>query len=130
MINVRHGVFETNSSSVHTLVLCTEDQYKQMERGEILLDYRGNQYTVKEATDCMVESIKKNPQWYEDYQVEFIKDIENKSQYQIIEWLQKSEEYYTLDDWLNHEYYETYKDEIVTPGGEKVIAFGYYGQDY
>lgn len=129
MINIRQGVYETNSSSVHTLVMCTEDQYKQMEQGNILLDYHGNQYTIEEAVASIQEKMKKWPDCYTDNDHEFIKNIKDKSDYSVIKWLESTEEFYTLDSWLDNEYFETYHDEMTTPNGEKVIAFGYYGHD-
>lgn len=36
--NIRNNVFETNSSSVHTLCICTEDEYKKFKNGEWLYD--------------------------------------------------------------------------------------------
>jgi len=41
MKQVRHGVFETNSSSTHSLVICTTEEYKKFENGELLLDEWG-----------------------------------------------------------------------------------------
>lgn len=39
--------------------------------------------------------------------------------------------YFTIDQFYDWEFneYETFTDEITTPGGEKVICFGYYGYD-
>lgn len=37
-INIRSNVFETNSSSVHTLCICTEDEYEKFKNGELLYD--------------------------------------------------------------------------------------------
>ena len=37
-INIRNNVFETNSSSVHTLCICTEDEYEKFKNGEWLYD--------------------------------------------------------------------------------------------
>ena len=33
---VRRGVFETNSSSVHSLTMCSGEEYKKWENGEVL----------------------------------------------------------------------------------------------
>ena len=38
MIQVRNNIFETNSSSVHTLVICTEDEFKKFNNDELCLD--------------------------------------------------------------------------------------------
>lgn len=39
MISIRKNVFETNSSSTHSLCICTEEDYKKWENGEKLWDY-------------------------------------------------------------------------------------------
>ena len=35
---IRIGVFETNSSSTHSLTMCSRDDYEKWEKGEILLN--------------------------------------------------------------------------------------------
>lgn len=37
-INIRNNVFETNSSSVHTLCICTKEEYEKFKNGELLYD--------------------------------------------------------------------------------------------
>ena len=39
MIQIRQNIFETNSSSTHTLVICTEDEFKKFNNDELCLDY-------------------------------------------------------------------------------------------
>ena len=38
MKQVRRGVFETNSSSTHSITICTEDEYEKFKRGELMYD--------------------------------------------------------------------------------------------
>jgi len=38
MRQVRHSVFETNSSSTHSIVICTKEQYKLFEENEMMYD--------------------------------------------------------------------------------------------
>lgn len=35
---IRYGVFETNSSSVHSLCVCNEEEYKKFKKGDLVLD--------------------------------------------------------------------------------------------
>lgn len=35
---IRHGVFETNSSSTHSLTMCSEEEYNAWIAGDILFD--------------------------------------------------------------------------------------------
>lgn len=38
MRQVRFGVFETNSSSTHSLVICTQEEYSQFQKDELMYD--------------------------------------------------------------------------------------------
>ena len=35
---IRYSVFETNSSSVHSLCVCTREEYKKFVNGELVVD--------------------------------------------------------------------------------------------
>ena len=39
---IRRGVFETNSSSVHSLTMCTQSDYDRWKDGELIYDYWDN----------------------------------------------------------------------------------------
>lgn len=39
MKQIRYSVFETNSSSVHTLTVCTAQEYKDWAKGKLIYDY-------------------------------------------------------------------------------------------
>lgn len=36
---VREGVFESNSSSTHSLCICTKDEFEKWKNGELVYDY-------------------------------------------------------------------------------------------
>ena len=36
---IRRGIFETNSSSVHSLTMCTQSDYDRWKNGELIYDY-------------------------------------------------------------------------------------------
>ena len=42
--HIRRGVFETNSSSTHSLTVCSEDEFEAWKRGELLLDEWNGQF--------------------------------------------------------------------------------------
>ena len=56
-INIRKNVFETNSSSVHSLCICTEEEFDAWKKGELYYNYWDDEFT-------------KNPvdRWNEDNQ--------------------------------------------------------------
>ena len=38
MKQIRYGVFETNSSSTHSLTICSDEEYKKFQSGELVYD--------------------------------------------------------------------------------------------
>lgn len=48
MKQIRIGTFETNSSSTHSLVVCTEEEYNKWLKGEILVTIYGNIVTKEQ----------------------------------------------------------------------------------
>ena len=38
MIKIRIGAFETNSSSTHCIILCSEEEYQALQDGDMLID--------------------------------------------------------------------------------------------
>lgn len=38
MFSIRKNVFETNSSSTHSICICTEEEYKRFRSGDMLYD--------------------------------------------------------------------------------------------
>lgn len=55
MRQIRHGVFETNSSSTHTLTICTKEEYKQFEKGDLVFDRYADQLVSKYKTINIVD---------------------------------------------------------------------------
>lgn len=43
MISVRKNIFETNSSSTHSICICTEENFDKWKKGEKLWDYYGDE---------------------------------------------------------------------------------------
>ena len=50
MIKIRSGIFETNSSMVHAICICTEEDYKRFVHGELIYD-RYNEELVDPPKD-------------------------------------------------------------------------------
>ena len=56
MKTVREGVFETNSSSTHTLTMCKKSEYEKFENGELLFNWDHEELdTMEEAYNSMKE---------------------------------------------------------------------------
>ena len=97
---VRRGVFETNSSSVHSITMCMRSEYDKWKKGELVWNRWGDELVP--ITPEIQASLDEGEKEYLTYE-------------QFHDW-----------DYLE---YETFSDAIKTPGGEEVIAFGYYGED-
>ena len=97
---IRRGIFETNSSSVHSLTMCSDDEYSKWRNGEVYYD----RWRCK----------------FVDKSEEIESDREKKGTYSG---------YLTYEEFNDYEYldYETFDDEYTTESGETVHAFGYYG---
>ena len=65
MINIRHGLFETNSSSVHSMTLLTQDEYDKWGSGDYYLDLdEGRVLSREEAETIVSEYVNK---WGDEY---------------------------------------------------------------
>lgn len=123
MINIRFGVFETNSSSVHTMTIASQEDYDKWLKDEIFLVNEDEQYYLEKNTD------------YNPNDIFVSKDTAKRLYKQLC----KQEEYYlpafdeiffTFDKWDdNREYLYTYEEEYTTKNGEKLVIFGYHGYD-
>ena len=122
MIQVRQGVFETNSSSTHSITMCTKNEFNEWVDGKIYRNdgyWYGSTSVLKDkdflTCDEAIELIKSS-KYYEP-----MKEDENVDDYF------KEYEIYSYDNW--GEYYETDVTNYTTPNGEEIVAVCYYGYD-
>lgn len=138
MIQVRGKVFETNSSSTHSLTMCSEEEFNKWKSGELLFDY---------YNDCFVQSIvlsdedKKDARlYYDDVKGSYWKSWDQLSDEEIQSWyskyanecLRKSkyDEFMTYKDWCERQdYLDRFTRTYTSPSGDKIVAFGKYGYD-
>ena len=118
-IKARHGTFETNSSSTHSIVMCTKEEYEKFMKGELLYKkYSDEGFINKEKA---FEIIKKDGYYDAD-------DIEEmKSNEDLFFEAASESDIYDFETFGSD--YESFYDEYKTPSGETVVAFGYYGYD-
>lgn len=100
MRQIRRNVFETNSSSTHSITMCMKSEFDKWVEGELVWD-RWNRELVL-ITPTIKESMENDEREYLTYD--------------------------QFNDWDYIEF-ETYKSTYTTSNGDKVIAFGYYGHD-
>lgn len=56
---IRHGVFETNSSSTHAVALLNDEEYKKYQNGEIMISRYGEFITKEEFAKKKEEAKQK-----------------------------------------------------------------------
>lgn len=133
MKQIRHNVFETNSSSVHSITMCMKSDYDAWCNGEVWFLNR------------RLPKGKTSPFFTWDEVVEFLKSYEyGPSEEELMDILELKEnnsteleealveyEFYSLDsyEYCNSDY-EHYCEEFTTPSGERVVSFGYSGASY
>ena len=100
-VQIRKNVFETNSSSTHSLVICSKDLYDKFINNEAVFD--NHNYKIVEIND------------------EIRKVMEGSSNYR----------YYTADRLFEEkwEYLESFEENYTTESGDKIVVFGAYGYD-
>lgn len=101
---IRRGVFESNSSSVHCITMCTKKDYERWRHGELV--YNRWSEELIEITPLIMEEMKNDT---------------------IKHWQRQWLTYDQFDDY-DYQDCETFYEELTTPGGEEVVAFGYYGE--
>jgi hypothetical protein len=119
MESIRRGVFETNSSSTHSLTMCSESEFEKWKNGELLLNRWDRTFIAKEEYIKKYEENKKK--YFEKYPNDTEEDFEN--------YINDDKEYYTYEEFWYDIDYETFKEKYTTEKGEKIVAFGYFGFD-
>lgn len=123
MIQVRNGVFETNSSSTHSIAICTKSEYDGWRSGDLYINdgwwssshsqYKNKRFLTKEEAFELVKSSSYCAPMDEDMDVDtYLRDYE----------------IYDYENWGG--YHETDVNHYTTPGGEEIVAVCYYGNDY
>lgn len=142
MIKIRYGVFETNSSSVHSLILCSDEEYKAFEQHQLYYNRWNHCFiTYKEVRQEIIDLYNKDYSFFTEVWNEFISEEEESPSIQTFDALSLEQKeyfiYHALDgmicapqDIFENEYYESFDDVYTTKSGEVVHAFGYYGQEY
>ena len=119
---IRRRTFETNSSSTHSITMCSESDFDKWKKGEMYWN-RWNEELVpkeeveKEMAKLKEEFISEHPDYDKD-------DIDWEEQ--LEDYLNSDKEYYTYEEFNDYDYieYETFEDSY-----DGVVAFGYYGMD-
>ena len=123
MRQIRNNVFETNSSSTHSIAICTEDEFNDWMDGKL---YKNSTWVHKLSShlerqkflniDEAMTLIKSNRHYRE-------KDEDEKLDDYLAEF-----GIYSYEKWGRE--YEHDVNYYTTPGGENIVVECYYGTDY
>ena len=100
MKQIRRNVFETNSSSTHSLTMCTKSEFDKWVAGELVWD-RWSGELVPITPEVEADMAKRYPHHLT---------------------------YDQFNDW-GYISQETFEHNYTTPNGEQIVGFGYYGYD-
>ena len=117
MQQIRYGVFETNSSSTHSITMCMQSEFDAWKRGEVLFDQEADEFiTMEKALGIVAEG-----RWCDGVDPAVLTKDE-------LEDALRENYIYRYDNY-GSDYLEYYEDSFTTPSGETVVAFGEYGHD-
>lgn len=133
-IQIRQGVFETNSSSTHSITMCESSSFKKWKDGELYINLN------KEGDEqfLLTDVAKK---WNKDFILNNHDKItwftkENYENYEtdelgyVIDYSYADYCYISYNQWCTmFNCYDIYSNDYETKSGDKITAFGYYGHD-
>jgi len=110
MKQIRVGVFETNSSSTHSLTILTKTQYDEVMNGDA------------KVLDCWTFDVLKRKGYTG---TRYVQLTDLKKMQDLSDLLGRK----ITDDDFSHESedLESYCEEFTTPSGDQMVAFGQYG---
>lgn len=144
MKQIRKNVFETNSSSTHTLAICTEDEYKDWKYGKLLFN-KWNETFVKNSINITKQDRKEAEERYTIYKGKYYKDWSELTEaereeytYNYIAQQRRQEKSFSFEeDGLTYQEFmqncnndglETETSHYTSPSGDKLVitcAYGY-----
>ena len=118
MIKIRKGVFETNSSSTHSMIICSKEDYEALEAGKLFIKLWSERLITYE------DAIKELREYVDDDC-----KIDELAEDKIAELLYEHDIAESLDRFYDDEYLESFSEDYETPHGDKIVVFGKYGRD-
>lgn len=118
---IRRGVFETNSSSTHSLTMMMKSDYERWEKENLYL-FKG--YTYGWDFDKPIDGSF----YTKDEAIKFTKRYKYYDEDDGIGESLRDAGFISWDD-EGSEYLESFYKEFTTPSGETIVAFGEYGYD-
>ena len=125
MKTIRANTFETNSSSTHSMIILTEEEYDKLESGELYLD-DDEVITKEEAKNIFLKHMNENKYMYDD-DLSFEENIKN--------YLDEFEYYpgeypQSFKTWKEEDELESDTNIYISPSGDKLKIICKYGTNY
>lgn len=118
MISIRKGVFETNSSSTHSIIICSKEDYEALEAGKLFIRLWSEELITYE------DAIKELREYVDDdCKIDELPDEK------IAELLYEHDIAESLDRFYDDEYLEGFSTEYKTLHGDEIVVFGKYGRE-
>ena len=152
MKTIRNNVFETNSSSTHSITIVDLEDFEKLEECEMLLDDETLVPANKVYDKMMKNLVDMEKQMTENYSKTYKDTLTYENFIKIMQSFSYGDLSYssrkdcsediandimavkaglnyevTTYSCLGGEYYETFEDRHTTKHGDTVVAFGYYG---
>lgn len=130
---VRFGVFETNSSSTHSLVICDKETFDKWKNGELLFDRWEEEF--KEKYQLTNKDKERAKEYYNDNKDKFWKDWKDLGDEEKDEWYTKFAYENNLidEDLVSYDDYgkdlEYFQENYTTKSGDEIVVFGEFGYD-
>lgn len=127
---IRQGVFETNSSSTHSMTVCMKEEFDKWDRGELL--FNGSDFIdAEEGRKKNVEEFREDDGVSEEDKQAYLNGEKSLRDLGFSTW-DIYDMYHTTDE--DDEYWErrcleTFSRTFKTPKGEEIFIFGGYGYD-
>ena len=132
MINIRANVFETNSSSVHSLIFVDEPEYTKWANGELYLNryseywWDENKYSKLPRFVTYDEAVNADEN-FPYPEITYAYDGFNYEDEETGEY--KERIFVTLNQFIECCYFDTFDEEHQSLHGDIIHAVGYYGHD-
>lgn len=134
---VRKGVFETNSSSTHSICICSQEDFDAWKAGKTLYNEYKNEFRSAEDFKISVTD-KEVEDYYNNTKQEFYKSFTDLTSEEVLKVKNKllkelkentdTEDFETYSDWWR-DYLESFERAYTSKSGDKIVVFGQYGYD-
>lgn len=129
MRQIRLGTFETNSSSTHSLIICTKDQYDKLGSEYFIDSYDDKMITKEEAINKLRDNHEGDENFDKLSEEDIVYLINNGyllSNDDIeLDW---GDPVGSVEAWAG-EYLESEEESFTTPSGDNMVAICKYGYD-